>query len=213
LTPSSQTEFADLYEQCVAKLYPLCLRITENDKDADDALSQAFVSAMEHRADMPASAEERMFWLKRICINKAIDIVRQRRPERFVALEVSGTEDRANPLDEISVEGASPEELYAWKELLDRGITRLEHLERLALALVYQHGMRKREAAAALGQTQSYFYYYLTRAEKKLHDFMQEQAAHHNSAAGLLLTFWDRSASPEVRAKRQSPNQVVEGIT
>ncbi|MEV4642024.1 sigma-70 family RNA polymerase sigma factor [Actinoplanes sp. NPDC049548] len=70
--------FAALAGECRTRVWAICLRLTGNHADAEDALQDALMAAWQH---IGSFREEARFstWLYRIAANAALGIVRRRR--------------------------------------------------------------------------------------------------------------------------------------
>ncbi|HNC30474.1 MAG TPA: RNA polymerase sigma factor, partial [Cyclobacteriaceae bacterium] len=95
-----------LYKLYSRAMYNVGYRITGNEEDAEDVLQEAFVSAFKsldnYRGDATFGA-----WLKRIVVNKSINIIKKRR-ENVIAqddeFDVPEEDDSADYRPELSVE-------------------------------------------------------------------------------------------------------------
>src|SRR3990170_3350875 len=69
-----------LYQLYSRSMFNVSLRITGREEDAEDALQEAFISAFKnlesYRADATFGA-----WLKRIVVNKSINVLKKRKYE------------------------------------------------------------------------------------------------------------------------------------
>ena len=78
----SREAFYRLYKLYSRSMYNVGYRIVNNSGEAEDVLQEAFVSAFRnlhyYRGDASFGS-----WLKRIVVNKAINALKKRRPERF----------------------------------------------------------------------------------------------------------------------------------
>ncbi len=70
--------FADLIADCRARLWSICLRITGNPHDAEDALQDALVAAWQHLGSFRGDSQFGT-WAYRIAANAATAVVRRRR--------------------------------------------------------------------------------------------------------------------------------------
>jgi RNA polymerase sigma factor (sigma-70 family) len=83
-----------LYDQHAGIVYSSILRLVGHTAEAEDILQDSFVAAFEGIAGYRESGTFKA-WVKRIAINKSVDLVRKRKV-RFVELELSGMPDRAD---------------------------------------------------------------------------------------------------------------------
>jgi RNA polymerase sigma factor (sigma-70 family) len=77
--------YTALYNQHATAVYNSILRLVEHTGEAEDILQESFVSAFKGIHGLKNSAGFRA-WVKRIAINKSIDLIRKRKI-RFVELE------------------------------------------------------------------------------------------------------------------------------
>jgi RNA polymerase sigma-70 factor, ECF subfamily len=71
--------FSALYAVTSAKLFGVCLRITSNRAEAEDALQEAYVKIWNKAGTFAPSGRSAFGWLASIARNQAIDLVRQKR--------------------------------------------------------------------------------------------------------------------------------------
>lgn len=83
-----QRAFAQLVESAHGKMFAVCLSITGNRQDAEDALQNALTSAWRNLSKFDGKAKFST-WAYRIASNAALQIVRQRRdiPEQDAGLD------------------------------------------------------------------------------------------------------------------------------
>lgn len=140
-------------------------RIVNNEAEAEDVLQEAFISAfrsLEHyRGDASFGA-----WLKRIVINKAINVIKQRRTE---------------PLPEVDFDVADD----AWDEKefpfsvdqVRRAIEALPDGYRSVLSLYLLEGYDHAEIAGILGISESTSKSQFNRSKKKLRELLEGGAS------------------------------------
>ena len=68
----------ELYKLYSKAMYNTCLRITNDEMEAEDVLQESFVSAFKNLASYKGTASFGS-WLKRIVVNNAINLVKKRR--------------------------------------------------------------------------------------------------------------------------------------
>ena len=151
-----------LYKLYSRAMYNVSYRIVGNEEDAEDALQEGFISAFRnlesYRADASFGA-----WLKRIVVNKAINIVKRRRHELI-------------PEDE-DWDVADVEEVVEYKEdfTVDRVKKAIEQLPdgyRTVLSLYLLEGYDHQEIAEIMGITESTSKSQLNRAKSKLRELL-----------------------------------------
>jgi RNA polymerase sigma factor (sigma-70 family) len=147
-----------LYKLYARAMFNVSYRITGNDDDAEDAVQDAFVSAFRnldaYRGDATFGA-----WLKRIVVNRSINLLRKRRHE---LIPDSEDWDVAEPEEEESYkEGLTVERVKAAIEELPDGY-------RAVLSLYLLEGYDHQEIAEILGVTESTSKSQLNRAKRRL---------------------------------------------
>lgn len=149
-----------LYKMYARSMFNVCYRITGKVEDAEDALQDAFISAFGHlhsyRADATFGA-----WLKRIVINKSINILKKRQQE-WIA-----------DSDELDIPDTDPEPVYMEELTVDRVKKAIEELPdgyRTVLSLYLLEGYDHQEIAGILGITESTSKSQLNRAKGKLRE-------------------------------------------
>jgi RNA polymerase sigma-70 factor (ECF subfamily) len=147
------------------RLYELAYRITRERARAEDVVQETFMKAYRalHRFDGRASLAS---WLHRIAVNTALDASRQRRVRAEVAGEAASlaTESAADP-------EPGPERLAGSRDLrraLQRAMTALTPLERVAFVLRHHEGCSTEEIGAQLGLASSASRQAVFRAVRKL---------------------------------------------
>lgn len=91
--------YTGLYNQHAAAVYSSILRLVEHTAEAEDILQESFVAAFEGINGLKNTSGFRS-WVKRIAINKSIDLIRKRKL-RFVELDPGWVfEDDSDLVDE-----------------------------------------------------------------------------------------------------------------
>lgn len=137
-------------------------RITGREEDAEDALQEAFISAFRnlntYRADASFGA-----WLKRIVVNKAINILKKKRHETIPEDElwdVAEEETQAGYMEELTV------------DRVKQAIGQLPEGYRAVLSLYLLEGYDHQEISEILGITESTSKSQLNRAKSKLREIL-----------------------------------------
>lgn len=130
-------------------LYRAALSIAGSRPDAEDAVQEAYLKYLEKRPRLPDEQREKA-WLMRVCVNAALDRVRER---------------TRHPADELlDIYPAPDEETH---ELLE-SIERLPPEQRAAIHLFYYEGYSTGEIAALLRCRPGTARSYLSRARERL---------------------------------------------
>jgi RNA polymerase sigma factor (sigma-70 family) len=156
--------YYQLYKLYSRAMYNVGYRIVNNADEAKDVLQEAFISAFNslenYRGDAAFGA-----WLKRIVVNKAINLVRRRRFERIpetdgfdVGEETSADELEGFPYTVEKVKGAM--------EQLPEGY-------RVVMSLYLLEGYDHSEIGAILGITESTSKSQFNRSKKKLKEILK----------------------------------------
>lgn len=145
-------------------MYNTCYRITNNTQDAEDVLQESFVSAFRNLHSYKATASFGA-WLKRIVVNKAINLIRKRRPE---LAEI----DESLPMTEEAPESAPANySIHRIKE----AISQLPDGYRLVFSLYLLEGYDHQEISQILGISESTSKSQFNRAKKKLKTLLQKE--------------------------------------
>lgn len=153
-----------LYKLYSKAMFNVGYRITGNEGDAEDVLQEAFVSAfhnLEHyRGDASFGS-----WLKRIVVNKAINVLKKRKWEMMpenIELDVAEAEAQEEYLPELSVESVK------------HAISQLPDGYRSVLSLYLLEGYDHQEIAEILGITESTSKSQLNRAKNRLREMLTD---------------------------------------
>jgi RNA polymerase sigma factor (sigma-70 family) len=151
-----------LYKLYSRAMYNVGYRITGNEEDAEDVLQEAFVSAFKnlesYRGDATFGA-----WLKRIVVNKSINVIKKRR-ENVIAQE----EELDVPVEEAETDykpELSVDKVRKCIEMLPDGY-------RTVLSLYLLEGYDHEEIAGIIGITESTSKSQLNRAKGKLKELL-----------------------------------------
>jgi RNA polymerase sigma factor (sigma-70 family) len=143
-------------------MYNVSYRITGREEDAEDALQEAFISAFKnlesYRGDATFGA-----WLKRIVVNKAINIVKKRREElmpEYAQLDVAEEEENIEYREGLTVERVRD------------AIQQLPDGYRSVLTLYLLEGYDHQEIAEIMSISESTSKSQLNRAKNKLREFL-----------------------------------------
>jgi RNA polymerase sigma-70 factor, ECF subfamily len=157
--------FHAVLQQCSARWYNACLRITGDADLAADAVQEALLKAWRRRAEFRGESELDT-WIHRIALNAAIDLMRRRRPQMFVEVSEEVVANLA-----IAAPVPSPENCYASETLgkeLATALQRLTPIERQAFLLKHIEGWRLEEIAESQGTNVNNAKQTLFRAVRKL---------------------------------------------
>ncbi len=148
-------------------MYNVGYRIVNNADEAKDVLQDAFISAFNslesYRGDSAFGA-----WLKRIVVNKAINVVRRRRFERMPESENFDVREEET-VDEL-------EGFPFTVEKVKKAIEQLPDGYRVVLSLYLLEGYDHAEIGEVLGITESTSKSQFNRSKKKLKEILERGA-------------------------------------
>lgn len=153
-----------LYKKYARAMYNVALRIVGDADDAQDVLQEAFVRAFD-KLHTYSGVSTFGAWLKRIVINQALTLVKQRKGET--------PWDDTMP-EPVAEEAPSwPEEHKYAVEQVKRAVKELPDGFRAVFSLYLMEGYDHREIAEILGITESTSKSQLNRAKKKVIELLK----------------------------------------
>jgi RNA polymerase sigma factor (sigma-70 family) len=151
-----------LYKLYSRAMFNVCYRICGREEDAEDALQEGFISAFRsldsYRGDATFGA-----WLKRIVVNKAINILKKKRHELM-------PEDEGWDVAEVEQEGEYKSEFTV--DRVKDAIQQLPDGYRSVLSLYLLEGYDHQEIAEIMNITESTSKSQLNRAKTKLKELL-----------------------------------------
>lgn len=170
-----QDAFAELVTAHQDRIYTLCLRMTEDREDAQDAAQEAFLNAWRGLASFQGDSSFST-WLYRLASNACIDLLRKRKRrqerENFCSLD----DEEAGWL-EPAAPGAGPEEELERKErrqALERELRALPDHQREILVMRDVSGLSYQEIGELLSLDLGTVKSRLARARLALKKRLQE---------------------------------------
>jgi RNA polymerase sigma factor (sigma-70 family) len=152
--------YGTLYRQYAKAMYNTSLRIVNNTADAEDVLQEAFLDAFRSLNDFHYHSTFGA-WLKRIVINKSINILRKRKMN-LVEL------DQTNAYALTEDERLDEQELQYKVEQVKKAIEKLADGYRTVLSLYLLEGYDQEEISEILGITHNTVRTQYIRAKQKL---------------------------------------------
>ncbi|MBO9201213.1 MULTISPECIES: RNA polymerase sigma factor [Niastella] len=152
--------FQTLYRQYSKAMYNTSLRIVNNTADAEDVLQESFLDAYRSLHDFHYRSTFGA-WLKRIVINKSINILRKRRND---LVDMENTDLQAMPEEEPINE----QEVQYRVEEVKKMITRLPDGYRTVLSLYLLEGYDHEEISQILNISHNTVRTQYVRAKQKL---------------------------------------------
>jgi RNA polymerase sigma-70 factor (ECF subfamily) len=171
--------FEELVRRHDRRIYRVTLAITQNKEDAEDAMQDAFLKALEH-LDQFAGNARFSTWLTRIAVNEALQ--RLRRRGRFDSLDEPVEVGDSLVPQQLEDWRDNPEQQYAKEELrslLEKAIGSLPAIYRTVFMLRDVEHLDNEEAAAMLDLSVPAIKSRLLRARL----MMRERLARHFAVA------------------------------
>ena len=167
--------FQELADRLQPRVYGLAYRILGQAQDAEDATQQTFLALIEHIADFRQESSLAT-WVLRIATNHALKILRKKRTVKMIAMSDMGSEEGYGDVPHpefIAPWSRTAEEIAQDAEVqaeLEKGLEGLDEKYRLVFVLRDIEGLSVREAAEALGLTESSVKVRLLRARLALRE-------------------------------------------
>ena len=169
---SDESALAELYERVGRVAYGLAFRVLRDDRLAEDAVQEAFMSVWRTAAAFRAERAQASTWILTIVHRRAVDLVRREERRRTEPLDATGFEGTT---------GVSAED-SAWlgfeRERVQGALRELPDVQREALELAYYGGYSQSELSerlgVPLGTIKSRMFAGLTRMRELLADATEE---------------------------------------
>ncbi len=150
-----------LYRLYYKPMYNVSLRIVNDAMEAEDVMQEAFLSAFKkidsYRGEVSFGA-----WLKRIVVNRSLDVVKKRKLKfEEISERTKEAEDYHMPVKELDI------------KLLQEAIQQLPDGYRIVLSLYLIEGYNHEEISQILEITNSASRTQLLRAKNKLRDLLK----------------------------------------
>ncbi len=158
-----QSAFKELYDRYIKAMYNTSFRIVNSQRDADDAVQEAFTEAFRNIDNFDGRSTFG-HWLKRIVVNKSINQLRKNK------LELVGIDH----LKVVSVDEGQTDESFTTLTIhrINESIQRLPTGYRTVLSLYLIEGYDHQEIAQILNVAESTTRTQYIRAKKKLRDLL-----------------------------------------
>ncbi len=175
LRQGNRQEFARLVEAYSGPLYRLALKMLGDPQDAEDALQNTFLKALQNINSFEGRSSIST-WLYRVAANEALMMLRKKKPE----VDLGDTEN-----DDENGETYMPIEFTDWcclpeeelvsaesRRVLDEAIRRLPEKLRVVFLLRDIEGLSIQETGEALGLSETAVKTRLLRARLRLRDLL-----------------------------------------
>jgi RNA polymerase sigma factor (sigma-70 family) len=154
--------YYELYKLYSKSMYNVGYRIVNDEEEARDVLQEAFISAFRsldlYRGDATFGS-----WLKRIVVNKAINVIKRRKTERLPDDERFDVAEQVEPVEEFQ---------FTVSQVRD-AIEKLPDGYRSVLTLYLLEGYDHSEIAEILGISESTSKSQFNRSKKKLREILE----------------------------------------
>jgi RNA polymerase sigma-70 factor (ECF subfamily) len=157
----------ELYRLYYKSMYNTCYRMLNNQAEAEDIMQESFLAAFTrintYRGEMSFGS-----WLKRIVINKSIDVLRARKM-KFEELNEKSADLATTDVTDAGIEG----DHAAMVESIREAVKKLPDGFRIVLTLSLFEGYDHEEIASILQISESTSRSQLARAKRKLIDYLK----------------------------------------
>lgn len=158
-----RTAQTELYSRYYRGMYSVCLRILNHSAEAEDAMQEAFIAAFKQLATFKGEVTFGS-WLKRIMINRSIDLLRKRKIQYE---DISRLPDQSENDEADFSNGISP-------EMVKTAIGKLPDNYRIVLSLFLLEGYDHEEIATILKISNGSSRIIYHRAKEKLKSLLTE---------------------------------------
>lgn len=141
-----------LFEATSGRLLAIANRVLDDRGAAEDVLQEVYMGLWHRAASIPQPCRQPLAWLTTLVRNRAIDVVRRRRPEQPLQwVDADGEEREIDLADESA---APPEQIEQAQEdaRLAACVQGIAEEPRQALLLAYYEGLTHQEVAARLAR-------------------------------------------------------------
>jgi RNA polymerase sigma factor (sigma-70 family) len=159
----------EIYRLYYRAMYNTCLRMLNDRVEAEDVMQDAFLTAFlklgQYRGEMSFGS-----WLKRIVVNKSIDVLRAKKM-RFEELDEKHEDETAFSFESDQAQEETEQQVRKIKE----AVQQLPEGFRVVLSLFLFEGYDHEEIALILGISESTSRSQLARAKKKLAEYLKKE--------------------------------------
>jgi RNA polymerase sigma-70 factor (ECF subfamily) len=144
---SDESALAELYDRVGRTAYGLAFRVLRDDRLAEDAVQEAFLTVWRTAAAFSAERAKATTWILTLVHRRAVDLVRREQRRRAEPLaDAEGSQEAASP------SAADAAWLQFERERVQSALRQLPDTQREALELAYYGGFTQSELAERLGQ-------------------------------------------------------------
>lgn len=157
----AQFELYRLYSQA---MYNVCLRMVNNEMDAEDLLQQSFIDVFT-KLDTFRYESSIGAWIKRIVVNNCINFLKKRR------LKLESLDDRFQQVPDDEPVG----EVHLNVKAINQALSELPDGYRVVFSLYMMEGYDHKEIGEILNITEATSKSQFSRAKKKLKELLEGQ--------------------------------------
>lgn len=141
-----------LYEATSGRLLAIATRVLDDRGAAEDVLQEVYMGLWHRVASIPQPCRQPLAWLTTLVRNRAIDMVRKRRPEQ--PLQWTDADGEEHQVDVVDDNAAPPEQIEQMQEdaRLSHCVQSIAEEPRQALLLAYYEGLTHQEVAARMAR-------------------------------------------------------------
>lgn len=165
-----------LYEATVQRLLAVALRLLDDRAAAEDVVQDVFITVWTRAAQLPELRAHPLAWLTAMVRNRAIDVLRRRRPE--VPLQWQGSDGEEHGYDVADASGTPLDQLLAAQsdDRLGDCLGGLDDEPRQAVLLAYFEGLTHVELARRLDRPLGTVKAWVRRSLSQLRECIGEPA-------------------------------------
>ena len=166
-----ETAFSQLYDRFSAPLYSLVRQMTNNDAEADDALSEGFTQIWRRAATYDPDRSAAFTWAVMLVRNKTIDRLRVR---QRVAKVRDGVAAELSPADDVDAQSMLAPHLRERALLVREAVNQLPEDQRTPLEMNFFDGLTHDEIAERLAEPLGTIKARIRRGMQKLRSMWKE---------------------------------------
>lgn len=171
-----QAALQQLYKASASRLLAVAFRVLGDRGAAEDALQDTFITVWTRAPQFPALRTSPLAWMTAIIRNRAIDVLRKRRPETPLTWHDADGHEHQH---DIADDGSSPLDQLLTAEadgLLGRCLGQIDAEPRAALQLAYFDGLTHEQLALRIDRPLGTVKAWVRRSLLRLRDCMAGSA-------------------------------------
>ncbi len=168
-----QRAFRELYDRFAKPMFNVCLRILNQEEDANDALQESFVKVFQNISQLQ-KAELFPAWIKRICVNTSIQALKNKKKMKLDEWDESPAMIHLQDEQALIHEAEFEQNIQSIQE----AITKLPDRYRLVFTLHVIEDYSHEEIAKLLGIVSGTSRSQYLRAKQKLIELIKKNKSH-----------------------------------